>query len=274
MIPDEALVDRIPVRTPTLPPATHTNVWCLGDRAITVIDPASPYEEEQTLLFEGLQARMDQGARIERIVLTHHHPDHVGGVVALRDRLAAMGQVVPILAHDATTALVDFDVDASLSDGDAIDVSGVQWVARHTPGHAPGHLVLHQPETGVIVAGDLVAGVSTIIIDPREGNLGHYLASLEAARAWNPTVLLPAHGDPLPPQILTDYIDHRHARTDQIRAVLAPRPGSAPLDLVPEIYPELPEMMHGFAAIQVLAHLLWLQEQGEAVTTEGQWAMA
>ena len=273
MIPEEALVDRISVRTPTLPPATHTNVWCLGDRAITVVDPASPYDDQRQLLFEGLRARIGSGATIERIVLTHHHVDHVSGADDLRSRLAAIGQTTPILAHEATVPLVDISVDGTLDDGDEFDASGVRWVARHTPGHAPGHLVLHQPETGVMVAGDLVSGESTIVIDPREGSLREYLASLRAARAWAPTVLLPAHGNPLPPTLLDEYIAHRHARTDQVRSALAPHDHAAPIDLVPTIYPDLPVPMHGFAAIQVLAHLLWLQDRGEVRVHEGRWAL-
>lgn len=273
MIPDEALVDRIPVRTPTLPPATHTNVWCLGDRSITVIDPASPHEDQRVMLFDALHERIATGARIERIVLTHHHLDHVSGADDLRQRLAAIGQDVPVLAHEATVPLVGFEVDGRIADGEVLDASGVGWVTRHTPGHAPGHVVLHHPETGVVVAGDLVAGVSTIIIDPKEGSLGAYLASLEAARGWSPTVLLPAHGDPLPPSILDDYIAHRHARTDQIRSALAARTEATPIELVPDVYPELPSMMHGLAAVQILAHLQWLEAQGEAQGAESGWSL-
>lgn len=273
MIPDEALVHRVPVRTPTLPPATHTNVWCLGDRAITVVDPASPWEDQRAMLFDALRERIDAGARVERIVLTHHHLDHVSGADDLRQRLAAIGHDVPVLAHRATASLVALEVDALLEDDEEIDASGVRWIARHTPGHAPGHLALHQPETGAVVAGDLVADGSTIIVDPSEGNLADYLASLDAARTWSPTVLLPAHGDPLPPSILDDYIAHRHARTAQIRSALTDRPDARPIDLVPAVYPELPTAIHAFAAVQVLAHLLWLEERDEAASTDDRWTL-
>ncbi|MEO0603538.1 MAG: MBL fold metallo-hydrolase, partial [Myxococcota bacterium] len=151
MIPDEALVARIPVRTPTLPPATHTNVWCLGDRAITVVDPASPWDDQREMLFGALKERVDAGAVVERIVLTHHHHDHVSGADDLRSRLAGIGQITPIVAHAATLPLIDFAVDQTLEDGGSFDASGVTWVARHTPGHAPGHLVLHDPGSGVMV---------------------------------------------------------------------------------------------------------------------------
>jgi len=271
MIPDESLVDRIPVRTPTLPPATHTNVWCLGDASLTIVDPASPYEDQRALLFDALQERIAAGATVERIVLTHHHIDHVSGADDLRERLASIGQTVSVLAHEATEPLVEFEVDDYLADGDILD-AGRAWVVRHTPGHAPGHLALHQPDTGVVVAGDLVAGNSTIILDPKEGSLAEYLDSLESARRWSPSVLLPAHGDPLPPSILDEYITHRHARTDQVRQALASHPGAAPIELVPAIYPELPVAMHGFAAVQVQSHLIWLRDRGEAGVDDGRWS--
>jgi len=272
MIPETAHVDRFPVRTPTLPPATHTNVWCLGDEALTVVDPASPYEDQRIALFEALRSRIEGGSTVERIVLTHHHHDHVAGADDLRARLAEIGQSTPIFAHAATARLVGFEVDELLHDGDVLRAGG-SWEVRHTPGHAPGHVVLHEPETGVVVAGDLVAGISTIVIDPAEGSLAEYLASLERVDSWSPSVLLPAHGDALPPAVLAAYIAHRHTRTDQVRSALSGRSGAAPIELVPEIYPELPTSMHGFAAIQVRAHLLWLEDRGEVSVDEGRWTL-
>src|SRR5947207_15591420 len=67
------------LRTPTLPPAAHTNVYLVGPDAgpVAVIDPGSPYPEEQAILDQVL-ARVPPSA----ILLTHHHGDHVGGAAA------------------------------------------------------------------------------------------------------------------------------------------------------------------------------------------------
>src|SRR5438105_4138821 len=71
----------VPLRTPTLPPATHTNCYIIGGDEVIVVDPASPYEDEQAVLDRVIERR---GCRIREIWLTHLHRDHVGGARHLR----------------------------------------------------------------------------------------------------------------------------------------------------------------------------------------------
>src|SRR5947209_5567087 len=86
-----------PVKTPTLPPATHTNCYIIGGNEVVIIDPASPYEEEQRELDEFIDALIGEGRRVREIILTHHHPDHTGGAAHLCRRLN-----VPIAAERLT----------------------------------------------------------------------------------------------------------------------------------------------------------------------------
>lgn len=262
----------VPVRTPTLAPATHTNVWVLGERRVTVVDPASPYDDEQERLLGALR-----DVEVERIVLTHHHPDHVSGAAALQRSLLARGQRVPIVAHPLTEALVgpSLVVDEQVGAGEVMWVEGRPWEVHHTPGHAPGHLVLHDVAGGSMVAGDMVAGVGTILIGPDDGHLGQYLASLQHMQALGAQRLLPAHGPVLEHAglVLGMYIAHRHQRTEQVREAVL-RLGRAELhDIVPRVYPELDPAVWPVAALQVYAHLRWLVEIGLVEAQGDGWAV-
>src|SRR5215813_1354554 len=137
--PDGPPADPLPVapgirvlalRTPTLPPAAHTNVYLVGPEAgpVAVIDPGSPYPEQQAIL-----DRVLASAPPAAVLLTHHHGDHVGGAAALAERWS-----VPIAAHPATARRLAgrVAVTQSLEDGDS--AYGVN--AIFTPGHAEGHL--------------------------------------------------------------------------------------------------------------------------------------
>lgn len=252
----EPIVDGVrvvPVRSPTLPPATHTNVWLLGDHHIIVVDPASPYPDEQERLDNILENYM-----VELIFLTHHHVDHISGAEDVRKRCGAR-----IAAHPLTAERVGFTVDELVNDGDILGTDAGAWRAIHTPGHAVGHLCLYNPGMG-LVAGDMVAGLGTILLDPPEGNLGLYLNSLNQLRDLNPSRLLPAHGPLIEnaSACLTHYINHRHKRTEQIFRALQTIGPSTPEALVGAVYQdEIPAAFYPIAARQTLCHLEWLETQ-------------
>jgi len=234
----------------------------LGEHHVTVIDPASPYEDEQARLDEILEMVM-----VERILLTHHHNDHVGGALALKKTTGAR-----IAAHPLTRDRVDIPIDELLDENDVVDTDAGFWRVLHTPGHATGHLCLFNGGLSTVVAGDMVAGVGTILLDPPEGNLHHYIESLTRLAALNPRRLLPAHGPCIENgvQALEEYIAHRHMRTGQIREALAINPGQ-PIEAITEsIYKDLiPEAFLAVAARQVLCHLNWLETENKVVCSDG-----
>src|SRR5712691_1197698 len=94
-----------PVRTPTKPPATHTNCYLIYNSSkILIIDPGSPYEDEQAALAKCVDSFVAEGRTVREIILTHVHPDHVAGVNVLNDHLKkAQGARVPVAAHRATS---------------------------------------------------------------------------------------------------------------------------------------------------------------------------
>jgi glyoxylase-like metal-dependent hydrolase (beta-lactamase superfamily II) len=84
---------------------------------------------------------------LDAVVLTHTHPDHVGNVAALRE---AFG--VDSYGFDPDRPAVD----VAVGDGETVRLGDHDYLAVHTPGHAPDHLCLYAREPGVLFAGDLV----------------------------------------------------------------------------------------------------------------------
>ena len=248
------------LRTPTLPPATATNTLVVGHRRLAVIEPATPYADEQAALDELLDALVGAGAEVAAILLTHHHQDHTGFATALRERTGA-----PIHAHALTAARLDFPVDVLIADGQEVALDdGFSLVAMHTPGHAPGHLVFCERRTGLAYAGDLVAGTGTILIDPEDdGDMIAYLASLERVAAAQPVALVPAHGPVLddPQACLRRYRAHRLMREERVLAAI-PAAWRAVSAVLADAYSDTPTALWPLAARSLEAHLRKLEVEG------------
>src|SRR5262252_54983 len=80
-------LEMFPAKTPTLPPATHTNSYALGSGEVLLVEPATPYAEEQRAWADWVRALASRGRRAVAILVTHHHVDHVGGLDALTREL-------------------------------------------------------------------------------------------------------------------------------------------------------------------------------------------
>ncbi|HEY5925605.1 MAG TPA: MBL fold metallo-hydrolase [Kofleriaceae bacterium] len=247
------------LRTPTLPPAAHTNTYVVGpDRGPQlVIDPGSPYPDQQSVLDRALSEDADTGRPLAMVVLTHHHGDHVGGAVALATKFG-----VPIAAHANTARRLAGRVVVTRELADGEELLGVTCI--YTPGHADGHLCFELG--GASIVGDMVAGLGWILIDPVEGNMTHYLASLAALLARPATKLLPAHGPMIEdgPSKLREYIAHRTMREDRVLAALTGRSDAALADLLPIAYADTPKLLWPLAERSLRAHLDKLVGEGRA----------
>jgi ribonuclease/clavin/mitogillin len=271
----------VPVRTPTKPPATHTNCYLIyNSREILVIDPGSPYEEEQQALAATVDDLVGQGRSVREIILTHMHPDHVGGVNALRQHL---GEQVRVAAHRLTaeplasaTSENGIRVDRLIEEDDRITLEGspeIVLVAIHTPGHTRGHLCFYEQRTGTLISGDNVLGLGSVLIDPPEGNMRDYLASLQRMRELeNLSVIFGGHGPAVanPYAKIDEYITHRLAREQNI--LKAVQEGATNTqEIVARVYTDVSPKAHAMAERAVLAHLEKLEADGRVSQVRNAW---
>ncbi len=200
-----------------------TNTYVFGSIAI---DPG-PDDE-------GHLAEVAAASSIELILLTHRHPDHSAGASKLSEMTGA-----------SVMAFGD-----GIADGD--EFSGL--VAVHTPGHAPDHVCFWYEESRTLFSGDLIAGEGSIMVAPPEGNLAHYMASLEKVRKLSPSRILPGHGPEAGAAKIEEYIAHREEREAQVVAAL--EAGAETLaEIVALAYPEVPPRMRPYPELSAAAHL-------------------
>lgn len=258
-------IRRLLAPNPSMMTGPGTNTYLFGEREIAVVDPGPAMRKH-------IDAILDYaGAPIRWILATHTHPDHSPGVALLGQRSAA--EILGRPAPGGTRQDPSFRPTRLLEDGDALVTDEFRLEAVHTPGHASNHLCyLHTPSNW-IVTGDHVIDGSTVVIDPPDGDMRDYLASLEKLRDRRPDALLPGHGDRIddPPRAIEWIIAHRLEREAKVVAALAGNPGLGTGDLVAHVYAEVPAALHGLAERSLLAHLEKLAVDGRARPEAARW---
>ena len=243
---------------------------------------------------------------IERVAITHFHPDHVGGASAAAagagaivhqgaldyaqcelvwgssdwpERMAAWFRwngVPPPVADElieqghAFAPFISYARDPQLlEEGD--ELAG--WSVVELPGHADGHLGFLRD--GVLVAGDhLLARITPAVglyPESRPDPLADYLASLRRTIELRPRVVLPGHGEPIldAARRATEILDHHAARLAQTAAALRPEPQTGYEVSLALFGAELTPTQRRFAVAETLSHLAHLVEQRGARRQEG-----
>jgi endoribonuclease LACTB2 len=188
-----------------LPPAIFTNAYLVGESELVLVDPGAAPGEPRDILMEQLDRLVAEGRRLHSVVLTHHHLDHVDSAEAVRERYGVPLAAHPLAAQDLRDArrapyrpeVSAIEVDHELPDGHVIDLEGgFSLEVVHTPGHARGHVCLVERASKSLIAGDLVSGLSPVVIDPSGDQMTVYRRSLQDVIDRGDYGLFAAHGPP------------------------------------------------------------------------------
>ncbi|HET9976239.1 MAG TPA: MBL fold metallo-hydrolase [Burkholderiaceae bacterium] len=255
-------------------PGTNTYLLRAGGDDWVLIDPG-PDDAAHVQATLALLARL--GGRLVAILVTHTHIDHSPAWRAIKSATGAAthGRV----ADHPEWQDQSFVPDVALQGGERLDFGGgLVLHAVHTPGHASNHLCWRHEAERMLFTGDHVMQGSTVVINPPDGDMAAYLASLTAlaedgGRSFD--VIAPGHGFLIeqPERALHGLIAHRQRREAKVGAALAAVGRPASIDeLLLRVYDDVPVERHGVARRSLLAHLLHLRAQGRAEDSGGMWS--
>jgi glyoxylase-like metal-dependent hydrolase (beta-lactamase superfamily II) len=236
-------------------PGTNSYLVGTGKQRL-LLDPGQGVPAYLPVLEEAL-ARAD--CTIQEIVLTHGHPDHIGGVASVLERFGRLR--VSKLPWPGVDDRLGFALEP-LADGSVVRTEGATLRAIFAPGHAPDHLCFLLEEERALFSGDNVLGVGTTVIPLEHGDLLDYLASLEKLLAEAPRRIYPAHGPVIEdgPAKLREYLAHRREREQQILEAL--RRADRIAGIVKIVYAAYPAALHAAAGQSVASHLVKLEREG------------
>lgn len=178
-----------------------TVCWCEETKKAAVIDPGGDIDKV-------LAALSEEGLKLEKILLTHAHIDHVGGTA----ELAKQSDVPVVGPHRDDKFWLDglpqqssmfgfpdvssFEPNQWLEDGDKVTVGNCEFEVLHCPGHTPGHVIFYDRSSDVAQVGDVIFNGSIGRTDFPKGNHEQLISSIkEKLFALGDDVeFIPGHG--------------------------------------------------------------------------------
>lgn len=246
-----------------------TNTYLIGGGARNewaVIDPG-PLDDAH------VQAIIDAApGRITRIFATHTHTDHSPATPSLKARTGAIvhGQLARHREWQDTT----FEPDVTLEGGERVVLDdSITLRAIHTPGHASNHLCYLLEEEETLFTGDHLMQMSTVVINPPDGDMSAYITALRSLLSTPLQWLAPGHGFLManPHDAINAVIAHRLKRERKVIDALK-LAGDAPIEeLLPAVYADVPPHLHPMALRSLTAHLFKLRDDGVASERDGRW---
>lgn len=177
-----------------------TLLWCTATMRGAFVDPGGDLPRLKA-------AAQQAGVTIEKVLLTHGHIDHCGSAGILAEELGVLIEGpqeadrywIDRLAEDGAKygiAGQPFEPARWLSDRDQVTVGELTFDVRHCPGHTPGHVVFHHPDSNLALVGDVLFRGSVGRWDFPHGNQEQLIESI-TKRLWpmgDETSFVPGHG--------------------------------------------------------------------------------
>ena len=260
-------VRRLVAPNPGLMTGPGTNTYLVGEREVAVIDPGPSIEVHIDAI------RDEAPGPIRWILVTHTHPDHSPAAMQLAQHVDA--ELIGIAAPEGKVQDRSFRPDRLAEDGDLLETDDFRLRFVHTPGHASNHVCYRHEELRWLFTGDHIMNGSTVVIDPPDGNMKHYLESVARLKDLDLAALAPGHGSVIdnPDQVVDALIRHRLARETKVVAALESHPNLTLKELTPYVYDEVDPKLHRLAGRSLLAHLLKLESEGRAARVDERWTM-
>jgi glyoxylase-like metal-dependent hydrolase (beta-lactamase superfamily II) len=196
------------------------NMFLLLDNGVTLVDTG--LRGRSANILNEVRRLGYKPSDVARIIITHHHADHIGNLAELKNATGAK-----VMAHPADAPYIDgtlpqpgparpkwlgrmlspfnsmwaampAEVDRLLNDGDELPLlSGIKIL--HTPGHTPGSICLFIPQEKLVIAGDLLAHRFGLSLPSRlfTVDMGQEVKSIKRLASLDFSIMAFGHGGPI-----------------------------------------------------------------------------